>query len=61
MTTSEQRVRARKTRKADDMPERAPKPNRGRRERMTSPEAILRTWTCEGQLDLFDPPDGSRP
>ncbi|MEU1206193.1 hypothetical protein [Nocardia sp. NPDC005825] len=61
MTTSEQRVRARKTRRYDDLiPERPAKSNRGRRDAKTSPEALLRDWVCEGQLDLFGVPGGQQ-
>ncbi|MFE5283873.1 hypothetical protein ACFRAQ_02730 [Nocardia sp. NPDC056611] len=55
MSTSEQRARARKTRRHDDgMPERPVKTRRGQRDRSTSPDLLLSSWTCEGQLELFD-------
>ncbi|MCP9619680.1 hypothetical protein FOH10_09135 [Nocardia otitidiscaviarum] len=58
MTTSEQRVRARKTR----IPEQAAagqgvKPSRSRK---VTPKDIPATWRCEGQLSLFDRDGGER-
>ncbi|MFF0611727.1 hypothetical protein ACFYUD_24000 [Nocardia tengchongensis] len=61
MTTSEQRVRARKTRKGENIAtDQGLKPKRGRRERLTGPETLLRAWVCEGQLELFEVPGGQQ-
>lgn len=51
MTTAEQRVRARKTRRPIDTSTEQPK-----RQRRQS----FQNWTCEGQMDLFDPREGQQ-
>ncbi|MFB7723143.1 hypothetical protein [Nocardia sp. NPDC056100] len=55
MTTSEQRARARKTRKGQDIAaDQGVKPKRGRESKKISWD-IPKTWRCEGQMELFDP------
>lgn len=58
MSTSEQRVRARKTRQADAVPvEQDSKIGRRRRSGITAWN-VPSTWSCEGQISLFDPDEG---
>lgn len=61
MTTSEQRVRAKKTRQADVVPavDQSTKIGRRRRSGITAWD-IPRTWSCEGQMTLFDPNEEQR-
>ncbi|MFE3057186.1 hypothetical protein [Nocardia sp. NPDC059239] len=58
MTTSEQRVRAKKTRKAENVPaDQGVKPSRGRRDKKIG-RTVPSTWVCEGQMELFDALEG---
>ncbi|MGW5229640.1 hypothetical protein ACWEP5_32510 [Nocardia niigatensis] len=54
MTTSEQRVRARKTRKGENTAaDQGMKPSRGRRDKKIG-WTVPSTWVCEGQMELFE-------
>lgn len=60
MSTSEQRMRARKTRKAENVAaDQGVKPKRGRGDKKIGWN-VPSTWACEGQMDLFDALEGEQ-